>query len=127
MVIYILTYPRTHTDDTGTTNYTRMIFCPTYFGESLEASIKYVSLTVVQQVEIVLSLQGLFMAFVIIRVKSSQDILQGVNKLDYLLKVSVFQKYKDEYLEEGKFSIYTCEESERYDTEAILGMNRKTD
>ena len=30
----------------------------------------------------------------IIRFKSSQDILQGVSKLDYFLKASVFQKYK---------------------------------
>ena len=31
---------------------------------------------------------------IILFVKSSEDILQGVSKLDNLLKVSVFQKYK---------------------------------
>ena len=43
----------------------------------------------------ILELPSLLIALVIIRFKSSQDILQGVSKLDYLLKVSVFQKYKD--------------------------------
>jgi hypothetical protein len=46
-------------------------------------------------------------AFVIVVLKRSDDILQGINKLDYLLKVSVFQKYKDSKLERGKFSIFT--------------------
>ena len=41
-------------------------------------------------------------AYVLIKVKSSQDILQGINKLDYLLKVSVFQKYKDPEAEKTK-------------------------
>ena len=34
--------------------------------------------------------------------KSSQDIIQGVSKLDYLYKVSIFQKYKDEVLQTTK-------------------------
>jgi hypothetical protein len=42
----------------------------------------------------VLNLPNLLIALVIIRFKSSQDILQGVSKLDYFLKASVFQKYK---------------------------------
>lgn len=46
-------------------------------------------------------------SFVIVIIKRSDDILQGINKLDYLLKVSVFQKYKDPKLERGKFSIFT--------------------
>ena len=33
-------------------------------------------------------------AFVLIRIKSSQDILQGLSKLDHLLKMSKFQKFK---------------------------------
>jgi len=31
----------------------------------------------------------------LIFLKGSQDIIQGISKLDYLLKVSVFQHYKD--------------------------------
>ena len=42
---------------------------------------------------------------IIVRFKSCQDILQGVNKLDYFLKVSVFQKYKDKNLENMKLSM----------------------
>ena len=42
----------------------------------------------------ILNLPSLLIALVIIRFKSSQDILQGVSKLDYFLKASVFQKYK---------------------------------
>ena len=38
------------------------------------------------------------LAMVTIKLKSTQDILQGINKLDYLLKVSIFQKYKDKSL-----------------------------
>ena len=29
-----------------------------------------------------------------VRLKRTDDILQGINKLDYLLKVSYFQRYK---------------------------------
>ena len=31
--------------------------------------------------------------------KSSKDVLQGISKLDYLIKVSCFQMYKDKNLE----------------------------
>ena len=34
------------------------------------------------------------MAFVIIRYKSSEDVLYGVNKLDDIIKISCFQEYK---------------------------------
>mmetsp|Transcript_3240 Transcript_3240/g.4934 ORF Transcript_3240/g.4934 Transcript_3240/m.4934 type:complete len:102 (+) Transcript_3240:1113-1418(+) len=40
------------------------------------------------------------MVMSLLYLKSSQDILQGISKLDYLLKVSVFQLYKDKELEE---------------------------
>ena len=53
---------------------------------------------------------SVLLSLVIVRFKSSQDILQGVSKLDYLLKVSVFQKYKNEELEKKKYSIATIEE-----------------
>ena len=68
------------------------------------------------------------MSFVIIRLKSSQDILQGINKLDCLLKVSVFQVYKDSRLEQRKFSIVTSTDngSEYLDTDAIVKANRQS-
>lgn len=42
----------------------------------------------------ILQLPALTQSFIVIQIKSSKDILQGVSKLDYLLKLSVFQKYK---------------------------------
>ena len=38
--------------------------------------------------------QNIFIAWVIISIKSDQDLLQGVSKLDSLLKISIFQKFK---------------------------------
>ena len=38
----------------------------------------------------------------VILFKSSQDIIQGVSKLDYLHKVSIFQMYKDEVMQTTK-------------------------
>jgi hypothetical protein len=37
-------------------------------------------------------------ALSILYIKSTDDILQGISKLDHLLKVSVFQKYIEEHL-----------------------------
>ena len=34
------------------------------------------------------------MAFILVKIKSSKDIFEGVNKVDKLAKVSIFQKYK---------------------------------
>lgn len=42
-----------------------------------------------------------------IMLKNSKDLLQGISKLDYLLKVSVFQKYKDKNLENRKWTMFT--------------------
>ena len=39
----------------------------------------------------------LISAWVVVVVKKKQDVLQGISKLDYLLKVSVFQVYKDQF------------------------------
>jgi len=44
------------------------------------------------------------MVMSLLYLKSSQDILQGISKLDYLLKVSVFQLYKDKELEDDERS-----------------------
>lgn len=41
-----------------------------------------------------LQFEYILTAFVIVKLKSSQDILQGLSKLDYLIKYSVFQVYK---------------------------------
>jgi len=40
--------------------------------------------------------------------KSSLDIIQGISKLDYLLKVSYFQKYKNIELEDRKIFEDSC-------------------
>ena len=40
----------------------------------------------------------ILLCFSIILIKSSTDCLQGISKLDYLIKVSVFQVYKNENL-----------------------------
>lgn len=44
-----------------------------------------------------LELPLLFAGFSLIKVKSHNDIIQGISNLDleYLLKVSIFQKYKE--------------------------------
>ena len=52
-----------------------------------------------------LYIDSLIFAFIIVRVKSSQDILQSVSKLDHLLKVSVFQKYKNQQMEDRKYTM----------------------
>ena len=41
-----------------------------------------------------LSILSLILVWIVVRLKPSQDILQGLSKLDYLLRVSVFQKPK---------------------------------
>jgi len=41
----------------------------------------------------------IFISIVTIYYKSNDDLLQGISKLDVLLKVSVFQRYKDDDLE----------------------------
>ena len=55
----------------------------------------------------------LLLGYAIIILKSPQDILQGVNKLDYLLKVSVFQIYKDTDKENKKRLLSLKTESSR--------------
>jgi hypothetical protein len=42
-----------------------------------------------------LGLNSIMFAGIILYLKKDEDILQGINKLDYLLKVSVFQIYKN--------------------------------
>jgi hypothetical protein len=41
-----------------------------------------------------LNLIRYFWAIVILKVKSSKDILKGLNKLDHLIKVSIYQSYR---------------------------------
>jgi hypothetical protein len=42
------------------------------------------------------------MIIVVVLQKKPDDIIQGISKLDYLLKVSVFQRFKNVELERGK-------------------------
>ena len=46
----------------------------------------------------------IFACFVIIYIKGKYDLLEGFNKLDNLIKVSIFQKYKDPKLEERRMT-----------------------
>ena len=49
----------------------------------------------------------LWMCSTLLYLKSDQDMLQGISKLDNLLKISCFQKYKEGTLENRKFSLVT--------------------
>ena len=53
----------------------------------------------------VFMLNDVFICYSIIFLKSPQDVIQGISKLDYLLKVSVFQIYKDPNLRLTQFQI----------------------
>ena len=54
----------------------------------------------------------LFIVFVVF-FKDSQDILQGISKLDYLVKLSIFQRYKvaPSRLSVGSSEAYTINDS----------------
>ena len=57
-------------------------------------------------------------------VKKSKDLLQGISKLDYLLKVSYFQRFKDTAAERRKWTLFTGgndsdEDDERYSEESL--------
>lgn len=45
----------------------------------------------------VVNLPSFMICYTIIIIKPDDDVLQGVNKLDYLLKVSIFQMYKRDF------------------------------
>ena len=45
-------------------------------------------------VQNLVTLEALLVVFTVIKLKSTDDVLQGVNKLDYFIKASVFQIYK---------------------------------
>ena len=57
---------------------------------------------VVITLEVLIDVNSLIMAYSIAKIKQSQDCLQGISKLDYLLKVSEFQKYKEEITTAGR-------------------------
>ena len=47
-----------------------------------------------------LQFPNIFLCFIMVKVKSSSDILQGLSKLDHLLKVSAFQVHKIKRVED---------------------------
>ena len=55
----------------------------------------------------VFQIDSILVGIAIIYLKSTQDIFQGINKLDHLLKVSIFQKYKNKKLENQKNIFFT--------------------
>ena len=74
----------------------------------------------------ILILMPFITCLVLVRFKSSQDILQGVSKLDYYLKVSVFQKYKDQQLEDYKMSFFEEFERDPRLTEKLVRQSKFT-
>ena len=54
----------------------------------------------------------MLLIYIVLYVKNAKDLLQGVSKLDYLIKVSCFQKFKDPEQERRKWSIITGDEKE---------------
>jgi hypothetical protein len=54
---------------------------------------------------------AILLAFSVVYLKKNEDMLQGFSKLDYYLKVSIFQKYKDE---------------DRFNREVIIDDERQT-
>ena len=53
-----------------------------------------------------LGLNSIMLAGIILYLKKDEDILQGINKLDYVLKVSIFQIYKDKQKQSLKEESY---------------------
>lgn len=47
-----------------------------------------------------------FNAYIVVFVKNQEDILAGYNKLDSLMKVSIFQNYKDRSREDDKINLF---------------------
>lgn len=60
----------------------------------------------------------LLICWLMVKVKSPDDILTGINKLDYLLKVSVFQIYKNPALQQNKRQMSTDFEDALDESEA---------
>ena len=55
-------------------------------------------------------------SIVVLKLKNEDDILQGISKLDYLLKISIFQKYK----EQEKPSTISIDSESELDSSRIL-------
>ena len=64
----------------------------------------------------------ILIVFIILKVKKTTDCLQGISKLDYLLKVSVFQIYKNG--DRNLFNSLIFEDSDDESTEAYDGILR---
>ena len=73
-----------------------------------------------------LSIPGVITALVIVKVKSSKDILQGISKLDHLLKVSVFQKFRSKEAEQQKEELLSVLESTVRNSMVSEELNRES-
>ena len=60
--------------------------------------------------------EAFFVIFTVVKLKSTDDVLQGVNKLDYFIKASVFQVYKKNPNERSKSQMSINEDSEFLET-----------
>lgn len=69
----------------------------------------------------VIQLPSILMVLTIVKYKSSKDILTGLSKLDYLLKISIFQVYKDKNLQKAKMKVIDDTVGVRKGEEAFTG------
>ena len=79
-------------------------FCTITF---LGGSKKFKYLFRISQFAEIMKFDQLLICWLMVKVKSPDDILTGINKLDYLLKVSVFQIYKNPALQQNKRQMST--------------------
>lgn len=70
------------------------IFANQFITECQEHNQLVMYLRLLQKFFYAIDFNTLLYAFVILKVKSSQDILQGLSKLDHLIKISFFQRYR---------------------------------
>mmetsp|Transcript_24850 Transcript_24850/g.38662 ORF Transcript_24850/g.38662 Transcript_24850/m.38662 type:complete len:142 (+) Transcript_24850:800-1225(+) len=68
-----------------------------------DRSPQEMAVTIINLFEEVLQVTSLFMVINLAVFKKSDDVLQGISKLDYLLKASIFQQYKDKSLKESDY------------------------
>ena len=51
----------------------------------------------------------MLMIYLAVYLKTDQDILQGISKLDYLVKLSIFQEYKQKEIGSLISSVNLCD------------------
>ena len=77
---------------------------------SQNQSVIFVLYFVIKAIISELHLPEIFMCYAIFCIKPAQDVLQGLNKLDHIIKVSTFQVYKNELYNKNCYSIVSDSE-----------------